>query len=65
MSMGRIKTVFIKRIGRELYEANPEGFTQDYAKNKKLVAEMAEISSKKMLNTIAGYITSLKAQKRL
>lgn len=63
--MGRIKTIFIKRIGRELFEANPDRFTEDYSQNKKVVAELTDASSKKLLNIVAGYITSLKKQKRL
>lgn len=63
--MGRIKTFFVKRIGREIYDANPEKFTEDFSYNKKIVAELAEIKSKKTLNVITGYVTSLKKQKRL
>lgn len=65
ISMGRIKTIFIKRVGRELFEANSDKFTEDYSKNKDLVRELAIIQSKKMLNVIAGYVTSLKKQKKL
>ncbi len=63
--MGRIKTVFVKRIGRELLEANPDRFTGDYSQNKNAVRDLTEVSSGKMLNVVAGYITSLKKQKRL
>ena len=63
--MGRIKTIFVKRIGRELFEANEDKFTNDYAHNKKVVADLTETSSRKTLNVVAGYITSLKKQKRL
>ncbi len=63
--MGRIKTIFIKRIGRELVESNPDKFTDDYAKNKAIVKEMTVASSRKLLNIVAGYVTSLKKQKRL
>lgn len=61
--MGRIKTIFMKRVGRDLFEASPERFSSDYSENKRQVREMADISSKKMLNSITGYITSLKKQK--
>lgn len=63
--MGRIKTIFVKRIGRELFEANSEKFTDDYAHNKKVVSELTIASSRKILNVVAGYVTSLKKQKRL
>ena len=63
--MGRIKTIFVKRIGRELFEAHPERFTDDYAKNKAAVADMTVAKSRKILNVVAGYITSLRKQKRI
>ena len=63
--MGRIKTIFVKRVGRELFEDNPGVFTDDFSKNKKAVREIADISSKKMLNVVTGYVTSLKKQKKL
>lgn len=63
--MGRIKTIFIKRIGRELFEKNPERFNEDYAHNKAAVKDMTVASSRKLLNIVAGYVTSLKKQKRL
>lgn len=63
--MGRIKTIFVKRVGRELFEANADRFTDDYSHNKKVVAELTETSSRKILNVVAGYITSLKKQKRV
>jgi small subunit ribosomal protein S17e len=63
--MGRIKTIFVKRVGKELFELNPDKFTEDYAHNKKVVSEMTDASSRKILNVVAGYVTSLKKQKRL
>lgn len=63
--MGRIKTIFIKRVGRELYEANSDKFGEDYSKNKEIVKEMADFESKKLLNIVAGYVTTLKKQKKL
>jgi ribosomal protein S17E len=63
--MGRIKTIFVKRVGRELFEANADKFTEDYSKNKEIVSQLADIQSKKMLNIVTGYITTLKKQKRL
>jgi len=62
MKMGRIKTTFIKHVSRELYEKHSDRFTTDFSKNKKALRELAEIKSKKLMNAIAGYITSLKNQ---
>jgi len=60
--MGRIKTTFIKNVGRELYEKHGDKFTADFSKNKQVLKQLAEIKSKKLMNAIAGYITSLKNQ---
>jgi ribosomal protein S17E len=58
--MGRIKTSFIKNIGRDLFERHPEMFFADFQKNKKIVESMLFVKSKKMKNIITGYMTSLK-----
>ena len=57
--MGRIKTTLAKRIGNKLMKEKPEVFTTDFAKNKELLEENAEMHSKKLRNVIAGYITRL------
>lgn len=58
--MGRIKTTFVKKIGRDIYETDPERFTEDFSHNKQVVSEMADAKSKKLLNIVAGYVTTLK-----
>ena len=60
--MGRIKTAFIKRVGKDVYEKHPEAFTTDFSKNKLAVKRFLDVKSKKMLNIITGYVTSLKTQ---
>ncbi len=61
-SMGRIKTVMVKRTSGKLVEAYPEQFSKNFDKNKESLNELAEIRSKKLRNTIAGYIVRLKQQ---
>lgn len=63
--MGRIKTSFVKHIGNELFEKSSDKFSTDFNKNKIAVSEIAYIKSKRMRNTIAGYLTSLKKQKKI
>lgn len=55
--MGRIRQTFIKRIGDELIEKYKDRFTTDFETNKKIVQEVALISTKRLRNRIAGYIT--------
>ena len=57
--MGRIKTQLIKRTSTEIYTNNPNNFSNDFNSNKKKVDEAADIPSKKMRNSIAGYLTRL------
>jgi small subunit ribosomal protein S17e len=55
--LGRIRQTFIKRIGDELIEKYKDRFTTDFETNKKIVQEVALISTKRLRNRIAGYIT--------
>ena len=55
--MGRIKTALIKRLTNELLKEHGDEFKQDYEENKKLVEERLDVSSKKIRNIIAGYVT--------
>jgi small subunit ribosomal protein S17e len=54
----------VKKIARELVERFPEKFTTDFENNKKLVESITNISSKKLRNKVAGYITQLQDQKK-
>lgn len=55
--MGRIKTVSIKTLGNEIIKKHGEKFTDDFAKNKKVLNGIKYIKSKKTKNVLAGYIT--------
>jgi small subunit ribosomal protein S17e len=57
--MGRIKTDMVKRVTRKLMERSPERYSTDFEKNKKAVSEGAHLPSKKIRNTVAGYITRM------
>jgi len=57
--VGRIKTKPVKRITKELFARHSDTFKKDFTENKKLVSQYADIKSKKIRNTIAGYVTKL------
>ncbi|RME30892.1 30S ribosomal protein S17e [Candidatus Woesearchaeota archaeon] len=61
--MGRIKTKPVKSAGDRLFEQHGDKFTTDFAKNKQVLAEYAEVRSKKIRNILAGYMTK-KAKQR-
>ena len=45
------------KISKSLLENNELKFTNDFEENKKILDEHAHISSKKLRNQIAGYIS--------
>lgn len=57
--MGRIKTALIKRVTLELVSRHRQDLKKTFEENKVLVSQYAEISSKKLRNVIAGYVTRL------
>lgn len=61
--MGKVRTVLIKKISKELVNKYPDVFTKDFEKNKKLLDKYLEVDSKHLRNRISGYIVSLKKNK--
>jgi len=49
----------VKRIARELMQRYPDKFTTDFENNKKAVELLTTLSSVKLRNRIAGYVTRL------
>lgn len=60
--MGRIKTVLVKRITKQLVKEHPEEFSEDFNKNKEAVNKYTDITSSKIRNVIAGYVSRLVKQ---
>ena len=58
--MGRIKTKLVKRKVKELFGAHGGEFTENFDQNKELAEKFMDFPSKKIRNTIAGYVTRLK-----
>ena len=57
--VGKVRTVLIKRLARELVEKYTENFSANFDKNKELVDELLLNTTKRLRNRIAGYITHL------
>ena len=57
--MGRIKTQLIKRVSNELVNLHREELKESFEDNKVAVDKLADVPSKKLRNSIAGYITRL------
>jgi small subunit ribosomal protein S17e len=58
--MGRVRPTYIKRLAKDLVEANPEKFAEDFDENKEELKETGEFNSKKLRNRVAGYIVRVK-----
>jgi small subunit ribosomal protein S17e len=64
MSMGRIRTTYIKRMTKKILERFPDKFGKDFNKNKETLKEYTETPSKQLRNKVAGSITkTIKSQK--
>ena len=61
--MGKVRPSFIKTTARKLLEMYPDQFTTDFEENKKKVAELTNVTSKRVRNRVAGYITRLVKQR--
>ncbi len=57
--MGRIKTMQVKRATNQLLKQYPTAFTKNFVENKEIVTKYMDAKSKKIRNTIAGYVTRL------
>ncbi len=57
--MGRVKSTFVKTSSKKIYGSGKEEFTDNFEKNKEIVNKYATIPSKKMKNSVVGYITRL------
>lgn len=58
-SLGKVRPERVKKIARELVRRYPDKFTTNFEDNKKLVKSFTNISSAKLRNRIAGYVTRL------
>jgi len=57
--MGKVRTILIKSVSKELINNYPNVFTINFEENKKLLDKYLEIDSKHLRNRISGYIVNL------
>jgi len=57
--LGNVRPEHVKRVANELIQRFPDKFTTSFENNKKLVEEFTNVSSTKLRNRIAGYVTRL------
>jgi small subunit ribosomal protein S17e len=56
--MGNVRPTYIKRIAIELVKKHNDRFTGEFQHNKQMVSQLTDVSSEKLRNRIAGYITT-------
>lgn len=57
--MGRIKTKLTRRLTFEIIKQSRDRLTVQFDENKKVVSELIGGASKKVRNSVAGYVTRL------
>ena len=57
--MGKVRTILIKKVSKELINKYPDVFTTDFENNKRLLDKYVEADSKHLRNRISGYIVTL------
>lgn len=57
--LGKVRPEHVKKTARELIGLYPDRFSTDFQANKQVLDTLAEVSSSKLRNRIAGYITRL------
>jgi small subunit ribosomal protein S17e len=62
--VGRIKTLLVKRVTKELVAKHSQEFGEDFTKNKEVLKKYANVKSAKLRNVIAGYISRLVKQSK-
>jgi len=54
--MSKVRQTYIKRLAKDLVDADSERFSEDFDENKQVLRETEEFDSKKLRNRVAGYI---------
>ena len=56
--MGTVKTSAVKNLAEDLIREYGDKFSEDFENNKSVLNEVRPIKSKKIRNSLAGYIAS-------
>jgi small subunit ribosomal protein S17e len=61
MTLGKVKTEQVKRLGKDLMTRYPEKFNTSFDENKLAVSALTKGSTTRIRNKVAGYITRTNA----
>ncbi len=59
IELGKVRPDHIKNLAWELVDSYPEKFNSDFENNKRMVNVLTDITSTKIQNRVAGYVTHL------
>ena len=62
--MSKVRQTYIKRLAKDLVEADSERFSDDFEENKQELKDTEEFESKKLRNRVAGYIVRVVQNRR-
>jgi small subunit ribosomal protein S17e len=54
--MSKVRQTYIKRLAKDLVDADPDRFSEDFEENKEELKDTEEFESKQLRNRVAGYI---------
>jgi small subunit ribosomal protein S17e len=57
--LGKVRPEKVKKVSKQLVKLLPGKFTANFESNKKVLSSIMQLSSPKLRNRIAGYITRL------
>jgi len=57
--LGNVRPEHVKRLARELLRLYADKFTTNFDNNKEAIRSLTNISSPKLRNRVAGYVTRL------
>jgi len=57
--MGKVRPDYIKKLARRIVDRFPKSFNSDFENNKRMVDTSADVTSAKIRNRVAGYVTKL------
>ena len=60
-TLGKVRPEHVKKAARELVKLYPDKFSTNFQSNKEVVESLVQISSAKLRNRVAGYITRLRS----
>ena len=61
LTLGKVKTEQVKRLGKELMQKFPDKFSTNFDENKLAVNTLTKGSTTRIRNKVAGYITKTNA----